>query len=177
MLDLWVVLAGCSSTEEAPTLVVTHPDPLVIEELGPVALENVRLDDGALPHGLVCHVARPEVARFQDGHVVAMGPGMSDVVCRWEDQDVQFRLQVELVTMLSFDEAPEGLHVGESVRLEVKAQQGEDAVPLGPARWESSNADVLEVASGRVLARAPGVAFVTVRARGATAQVQISVAP
>lgn len=177
MSALALCCTACVASGEEPTLVLTHDGPLVVEQLGPVALPHVRLDNGATPHGLLCEVSRPQVARSKGGEIRAVGPGVTGVTCSWEAQQVEFELEVKLATMLSFDAIPHRIRVGESVTVQVTARQGEDVVPLGPSRWESSNAEVLGVSPGRVVGLAPGVAFVTVRARGATAQIQINVAP
>lgn len=172
-----LVLLGCGTTAQ-PQLRLDGPDRVYVNHLG--AVEGgpvVLLEDGSPPDGLILTLSRSGVARIEGDRVVALAPGEVGVIAEWEGAQVEWTLVVELETMLAFVSPPSKLRVGESVPLSVAATVGPDSVDAGPVSYASSDPDVVQIdaASGRAIGRGKGVAYVTARARGASAMVELEV--
>lgn len=162
---------------EPPELVLAGPDRVRAEALGPVDAPAVVLHDGTVPEGLIWSLSREGVARIEQDRVIAEGPGVVQVVAEWEDQRVEWTLVVELGTTLAFVRPPARLRVGEEVPLEVEATVGDDVVEPGPIEWASSDPGILAVDVGRATGVAPGTAWITASARGASAMAELEVVP
>jgi hypothetical protein len=173
----WLVaLALSCSSEEPAVLILDGPEQVRVDHLGPVEAPRVMLEDGAEPRGVIWTAAPEGVARLEGGQVVAIGPGEARVVAEWEEQTVEWTLVVELARVLAFHEPPSRVAVGEQVQLKVAAHVGEAEVGPGDVRWTSSAPALLSVApDGRAVGITPGTAWVTARASGAKAMVQIDV--
>ena len=146
-----------------------------VDRLGPVIGPRVGLDDGSEPHGIIWSVTEEAVATIDGEEVIAVGPGEARVVGEWEDQRIEWRLLVELATRLSFVDAPAILRIDEVIALKVEARRGEEPIHAGEVQWDSSDPQVLRIDGGRVRGRSPGMAYVTARARGAQAVIEIEV--
>ena len=178
LLDLWTATFGCRISEPAkPMLVLHHEGPVHADHVGEVEMPEILLDDGSHPHGVLCDTEHHGIAHAEGSRLIAHAAGSTVVHCEWEEQRVSFELQVQLATELAFVEAPEKVRVGYAADLRLEARQGDERIPLGEVRWETSNNRIAEIAEGRVLGRQVGEAFVTARARGATATLQIHVVP
>ncbi len=171
-----IALVGCGNGRE-PELVLAAPPEIRAFALGPVDGATVRLGDGSEPEGVIWTVSHPEVAEVQGNRVVVRGPGEASVQAEWEGERVSFRVVVTLDTQLSFVDAPESLRVGEARALSVVARAGEQPVDVGPLTWSTSAPEVVRVDGGTVTAVLPGTAWVTARARGASAMLELEVVP
>lgn len=171
-----LAIAGCGPDPE-PVLVLAGPPEVHATALGPLPHPVVALDDGTAPEGVIWTVSHPEVVDVQHDRVVVVGPGEASVTAEWEGARVGFHVVVALDTRLGFAGAPASLRVGEARALVLTARLGDQDVDPGPVGWESSDVDVVRVEAGTVTAVLPGTAWVTARARGASAMVELEVVP
>lgn len=163
-------------TSGKPELRLDGPDRIAVNHLGPVDGPRVVLDEGAAPDGLILTLSRPGVARIEGNRVIALAPGVVDVVAEWEGDRVVWTLEVALETTLSFVDPPSTLRVGDAVALAVVAQVGERAVDAGLVTFVTSDDGVVGIDDhGRAVGRGPGTAYVTARAKGTSAMVEIEV--
>jgi hypothetical protein len=170
-----VLTVACGSSP-VPQLRLDGPAEVQVEALGPVDGPRVVLENGHVPDGLIWTLSRDGVARIVGGRVVAEGPGEVQVAAEWEGERVVWTLRVELATMLAFVDPPSVVAVGSTVTLPVAAKVGDVDVDPGQIVWTSSNPSVLQVdASGTVVGVSAGMAYVTARARGASAMAEIEV--
>ena len=135
------------------------------------------LSDGSEPDGVIWTVSHPEVVEVQRNRVVAVGPGSTRVTAEWEGDRVGFEVVVALDTRLAFLGAPETLRVGDVRELELVALLGDTPVDPGRVHWSTSDPEVLRVDSGAVTPVLPGTAWITARARGASAMIELEVVP
>lgn len=171
-----LTLVACGADRD-PELVLAGPAEVRASALGPVDAVPVLLDDGTEPDGVIWTVSHPEVADVQGNRVVAVGPGETEVGAEWEGSRITFRVIVALDTQLGFVDAPETLHLGERRPLVVVARVGDDVVDAGPVSWTSSASEIVELEDGTAVGRRPGTAWVTARARGASAMLELEVVP
>lgn len=171
-----IVLIACETRRE-PELLLDGPSEVRVDHLGPVPAPRVVLGDGEVPEGLIWSFSRPGVASLQQGTFLAEGPGEVEVVAEWEGERVTWDLVVEIRTELSFVGAPAALAVGDAVDLRLTATQGGEPVDATAVAWTSSDDSVLSVDGGHLVGVAPGTAFVTASARGASAMVEVTVHP
>ncbi len=172
--SLWAALLGCHAPG-APELVFLADSPVRVDRLGPVDGARIMLADGAQPHGLLCEAKPPGVAHFDGNQLVADAAGTAQLACQWEDQEVEVVVEVELATHLQLVDAPAHLKVGEVVQLQLEARREGHPLPVSRVLWESSDPAVVEVDAGRAHGKAPGMSYVTARARGAQVTVQLEV--
>ncbi|MCB9687568.1 MAG: hypothetical protein H6738_16605 [Alphaproteobacteria bacterium] len=172
-----IVLIACETRRE-PELLLDGPSEVRVDHLGPVVpAPRVVLGDGEVPEGLIWSFSRPGVASIQHGTLLAEGPGEVEVVAEWEGERVAWDLVVELRTELSFVEAPATVAVGDAVDLHLAATEGGVPVDTTAADWTTSDEAVLLVEGGHLHAIAPGTAYVTASARGASAMIEVTVHP
>lgn len=171
-----LVLTVACGSPEVPELVLEGPTEVRVEALGPVDGPRVILENGHAPDGLIWTFSRDGVARIVDGQVVAEGPGEVQVAAEWEGDRVTWTLRVELATVLAFVDPPSSLPVGTPLKVLVAAKVGDLEVEPGQISWTTSDPKVLEVdGSGTVVGVSSGVAYLTARARGASAMAEIEV--
>ncbi|MCA9491344.1 MAG: hypothetical protein KC621_15540 [Myxococcales bacterium] len=171
-----IVLIACETRRE-PELMLDGPSEVRVDHLGPVPAPRVVLGDGEVPEGLIWSFSRPGVASIQHGTLLAEGPGEVEVVAEWEGERVAWDLVVELRTELSFVDAPAALAVGDAVDLHLTATEGGVAVDAKAIDWTSSDDAVLLVDAGHLKGIAPGTAYVTASAQGASAMIEVTVHP
>ncbi len=171
-----LAMVGCGAERE-PELVLAAPSELRATALGPIEGPAVLLSDGSEPEGVIWTVSHPEVVEVQRNRVVAVGPGSTGVTAEWEGERVGFDVVVALDTRLSFLGAPETLRVGDVRELELVALLGDVPVDPGRVHWSTSDPEVLRVDDGSVTPVLPGTAWITARARGASAMVELEVVP
>ncbi len=173
---LGIALCACTLGESNdPQLELRGPALIRVDRLGPVDRPRVMLHNGSEPHGVIWSVSRTGVAEFDGSDVVAVGAGEVRIMGEWEDQRVEWTLVVELATLLSFIDAPAFIRVGQAVDLEVEARRGTEIIDPGAVTWATSDRSVLSVEGGRATGISPGTAYVTARARGAQAMVEMDV--
>lgn len=172
----FLALVGCGPEPE-PTLVLAGPSEVRAAALGVLPGPSVLLDDGTEPDGVIWTVSHPEVVDVRGNRLVVTGPGEAAVTAEWEGDRVGFRVIVALDMRLGFVDPPETLRVGEQRPLRLLARLGEGEVDPGPLSWESSDPDVVRVEDGTATASMPGTAWVTARARGASAMAELEVVP
>lgn len=167
---------GCGAPSAA-ALVLDGPDVVRVTSTGPVSgLPQVRDADGQSVEGVEWRVDREEVARWEDGQLLAVGEGDATVIGRWQGQEVRYRVEVQPALLLRFDAPPDTLTVGQRVTLTLHAHRGAEDGPAPTLRWTSSAPDVLTVdASGTVSALREGVAYVTAQGANGDAVVEIRV--
>ncbi|HHO53708.1 MAG TPA: hypothetical protein ENK18_23255 [Deltaproteobacteria bacterium] len=174
--SLVLALSACVRTDGAPELVLDGPARVRVDRLGPIEGPRILLDNGSEPHGVIWSLSEDGVARLDGAQLVAVGSGEVQVVGEWEDQRIEWTLVVELATLLSFVDAPARIPMGSAVDLIVEAHRGDEPIPVGAVQWITSDPRVLRVlSSGRAEGRTPGTVYVTARARGAQAMVEIEV--
>lgn len=177
MASVWFrLILACDGS--SPTLVLSGPAEVHIHHTGPVDAPKVMLEDGSAPVGVIWSLSREGVARIEGDRVVAEGPGEVDVVAEWEGMQVRWKLVVELATSVSFVSPPSTIRVGQSRSVAIKATAGERVIEPGPIEWTASDPSIFRVdGQGTLTALSPGVGYLTARAAGAFAMVQIEVTP
>ena len=170
-----VAITGCS--HEATALVVEQ-EHVRVERLGAVeppdvhtdAAEPVRVTD------IEWSVTDSEVARVDQGRVVALEAGEAEVVGHWQGHEVRWRLEVDPTLTLRFVDAPAQIEVGASHQLQVVAEAGSDGVEVRGVTFESSAPDVLKVdATGELSGVRVGVGYITAHHHGSRSVVEIHV--
>ncbi|MEQ1501135.1 MAG: Ig-like domain-containing protein [Myxococcota bacterium] len=176
-----LVLLGCGAPGR-PELQLEGPVEVEVDRLGPVEGPRAVLDDGTEPEGVVWTVSQPGIARVDGDRIVAEAPGEVQVVAEWGGARVAWTLRVDVEAALAFVAPPPTVRVGEPVTLAITATSGGAPIDPGPVRWTTSNPAVLTVAAGgplscAVTGVAPGMVYLTARARSATAMVELEVVP
>jgi hypothetical protein len=170
-----VLLIACSGEEQVVgELRLDGPTQLRVDQLGPVEAPDVVLEDGTIAE-VSWTLQAPGVAVLDAGQVVAQGPGVAQVTGQIEGQTVQWTLVVDPAVTLSFVEPPSSLVVGEVAILAVSARVGERSVSPGTIDWVSSDAGIATVSQGEVMAVGEGVTYLTAKAHGSEAMVEIEV--
>lgn len=172
-------LVGCGGEAEAPehTLRLEGPERVRVDELGPVSLPSVVLDDGTVAEGLTWTVGEGSVAKVQGTGVVAVAPGEVEVTGTWQGQTVTWTLVVDPAMNLHIEGARATLAVGDTLALRGVGSIGDTSVDPGAVAWSSSDAEILSIgADGAATALAPGRVWVSgVTGGGSKATVEIDV--
>ena len=167
---------ACSTPEPVGELRVDGPARVRVDTLGPVEAPGVVLEDGtATTVAWTAHA--PGVVELEDGQVVAVGPGEARVSGEVDGKTVDWVLVVDPAVVLSFLDAPSSLVVGEAVVLNLAAKVGPRNVDPGAVQWVSSDPSVATVSQGEVMAMGEGVAYLTAKAHGSQAMVELEVVP
>jgi hypothetical protein len=172
-----LMLVACVSEPE-PALRLEGPSEVRVHRLGPVQGPQVVTEAGEPPDGMIVTLSRDGVARVVGDRLVAVGPGEVVVAAEWEGSRVEWVLEVDLDTrtVLSFVSPPSTLRVGAPVTLQVAASAGGEPVEARQVEWTSSDERVVQIDDqGRAIGVAPGVAYLTARAGGSSAMVEVEV--
>ncbi|MEZ4236305.1 MAG: hypothetical protein R3F59_09120 [Myxococcota bacterium] len=178
MLVRLLMLGACGTSTGEAALRLEGPSEVHVHRLGPVDGPRVVTDGGDVPDGVIVTLSRGGVARVAGDHVVAVGPGEVVVGAEWEGSRVEWVLTVDLDTrtVLTFVSPPSTLRVGVPVALRVAASTGGEPVPVGAVSWQSSDPAVVRIGDdGEAIGVAAGVAYLTARAEGASAMVEVEV--
>ncbi len=156
-----------------PRLRLNGPGVVTVSEFGPVDAPTAILTDGTHPEGVEWTASSADVADLQDGHVVAIGHGSSDIEGVWLEQRVSWKLVVVQSMPLEFSKTPAVIHVGQQVPLTVLAD-GQTQAPQA-VTWFSSDPSRLMVVPGMVRGVAPGTAYITAKQGASQAVLQITI--
>ncbi|MFT4623948.1 MAG: hypothetical protein ACI8PZ_002604 [Myxococcota bacterium] len=169
---LTALLLGCAGSMDVEFR-LEGPETVHVQRLGAVVGPQVSLSDGTLPEGVEWDVASPAVAEVDTDGVRALAPGETEVVGRWEGQEVVWKLIVAPALTLSFAGPPAEVRVGERLPLVVEG----NGAPLDPelVDWESSDPEVLTVLTGAMQGVSEGTAYVTVERDGSRAMFEVDV--
>ena len=170
-----LLLMACSGEEEAlGKLRLDGPTQLRVDQLGPVEAPGVVRDDGASAD-IDWTVNAPGVAVLEAGLVVAQGPGVAQVTGEVDGQAIQWTLVVDPAVVLSLVDPPSSLVVGEAALLALSARVGPRSIDPGNVEWVTSNPQIATVMQGEVIAVGEGVTYLTAKAHGSQAMVEIEV--
>lgn len=168
-------LGGCAHDGAPPQLVLEGDLHVEVDALGPVPAPRAELDDGSRPEGLTWSLSAPGVAEIREGRVIATAPGETRITGSWQDQEVAWTLVVDPLLLLTWTEPPAAVEVGATVPLVVAGSASGVAVDPGPVSWSSSDDAILVVEEGTARGIAPGVVYVTARAQGSQAMLELEV--
>jgi hypothetical protein len=170
---LWMAaVAACSGEKTA--LVLDGPARLRVDSLGPVEAPIARLSDGSTPTDLAWMSSNEEVADFEDGQLIARGPGEAQIEATLGDRSAKFTILVEPSVKLVFVDAPATVSVGEEVQLLVEARVSDREVSP-ELSWSSSDTERVTIEGGLVHAMQPGIVYVTARTGRSQAMVELEV--
>jgi len=163
---------------EKDQLSLEGPTRVTVETLGPVEGPHAVFTSGEAADGIVWQVSADDVAQIKDGQVTAVGPGKTKIIGNWEDQVVEWVLEVKPVFVLRFVDPPLELKVGDKMPLRVEARVGAATVEPSDLIWSSEPAAVARVnGAGEVEGISPGVAYVTVSGGKTEAMLELMVVP
>jgi len=173
------ILAVCAlacAPGERERLTLEGPTQVTVETLGPVEGPRAVLTNGEAAEGVLWEVGATDVAKVKDGRVTAVGPGETKVTGTWQDQVVEWVLEVKPVVVLRFVDPPKEVKVGERVPLGVEARVGDATVVTNDLTWSSEPPAVARVnGAGEVEGLTPGIAYVTVSGGKAEAMLELAV--
>ncbi|MEZ4319260.1 MAG: hypothetical protein R3F61_17235 [Myxococcota bacterium] len=177
MLTAFVVaLIGCAGS--GPELMLDGADHVRVERLGMVDGPSAALSDGSAPDGVEWSVESSEVARVEEGRVIAQGAGTTTVTGSWKGQSVSWALEVVPELVVRFERVPAEVNVGQTHTLHVLGELGGVEKTLTDLTFVSSDPAVLTIDdAGTLVAVGEGLAYVTVTVAGGKAMAEIAVTP
>ncbi len=166
----WAGLAACDGPPTEPALTLEGPAEVRVDHLGPVASPRVLRADGTEPVAVTWSVADGAIATVQEGGVVALAPGSTDVTGTAGGDHVVYRLTVVPAVVLRFTDPPGTAEIG--VKLDLPL---EGAAP--DVAWTTSDPAIAVVANGQLTGVTPGIVYVTARRGTSEALLQVEVKP
>ena len=110
-----------------------------------------------------------------NGIVEATGPGETQVIVRWHEQETRWTLVVQPTIHLRFIDPPAMIAPGDQVTIPLQAFIGDERITRGLVEWISSDPAVITVVDGVASAHTSGVAYITAKSDGSQAMVEITV--
>jgi hypothetical protein len=175
---LLLLLVCCGSTPKEPEaqLMLDGAVKVTVDRFGPVVGPTAVLSTGDAPEGLVIAVEDAGVARVEDGVVIAVGPGESNVKVAWKEQSASWVIAVEPAARLAFRNAPTSIETARPTPLHIEAVVNGENVDPGKVEWTSSSPEVATVdEAGIVTGVAAGTAWITVRSGRNEAMIELVV--
>ncbi|NCG22278.1 MAG: hypothetical protein GWP91_24950 [Rhodobacterales bacterium] len=175
---LAITLAACNSGKietDSLSLILDGPSRVRVDQLGSVEGPMPSLSDGSAPNDLHIQVRDQTVAQVVNGIVEATGPGETQVIVRWHEQETRWTLVVQPTIHLRFIDAPAMIAPGDQVTIPLQAFIGDERITRGLVEWISSDPAVITVVDGVASAHTSGVAYITAKSDGSQAMVEITV--
>ncbi len=173
-LAITLMLQACVGAAVQGELMLEGPVQVQVENLGKVEGPLAVVD--GVPDAKIQWSAEPEsVAHWKAGELHAIGPGEATVRASWNEQTVEWKLVVEPAIMLSIDNPPASIGIGESADLTI-AVRGGNPKDAGAVSWATSDPALATVSqAGKLTGVAEGVVYISVKAGKAEAMAEIKV--
>lgn len=178
MRVMWLLGLVCVACVGGGDLALDGPGHVTVDELGPIETVPRAVDAEGDPVEVDWAVEPGDVARVEDGRVVAVAPGTAEVTGTSPSGRVSWTLVVDPPLTLAFDDPPATVAVGEKVALGVEARAGDEPVEVDTLDWSVQPAERAGVdESGVVTGLSPGMVWVTASEGDSEAMLELRVTP